>query len=734
MPEPLIIQIRGDRTPWRTAIAEAKRDARSLADEQVAQAKRAGQATQATTAGEVRERKRAADVAVREFNRVANEAMKSAAVARRESERGAAVAQREAKRSGDAIAREAKRGADAQMKADKAAFDARFVSLGSLESAGARFTAKRIADENRAAAAVAKATKQAISDDQVAFQARNRFVQQGNKARVDAAVKAMHAEKEANESGKLGAEGLGEAFGAIGASVAIFGTVARSVIGPIAKMWEDMRNAIYEAAKNIGDVREQLLELAALKGRLGDTTTEIREQAVFRAQTLQGADAARAFQGQFLNVGNANVAAGLISQPEFNKAMVQAGKFQAAEGGDAATHGKLAGIIPALVGKKGITAEEVGATEQKFFNIMQMGGFDFTSGANQLIDKQGLVTSGQFKDPARMVATLSALSQGSSPLEAGTHLQHLVEGTTGAFDRVKKGKIDGETMTQSAYLKGLGAAPGMDPLEMGKLIAADVNKARDAGGAAFDPTIYLQHKGYMNEHARGAILGLAGQMRSGQLGAFEARAASPTGLTAADMADPNFIPAEQRMDQFQNSPTAARRRGELAKHLGDFAQGSGSIEYYNQWQEQAFNLMRSRAPGKWTGDVSGWKNDRLYGGKETITRTMLDTLTEEAKKKGMNVPGDTYGGKAALFNYDFGPAGKFNSGDLDLGSEYSRGDKIADIASKLGVNLDKALMERLVKLNEEQTENSRKLLQKMGAAPIPPVLNPAGPAAPMNRP
>lgn len=817
MPEPLIIQIKGDNSPWNRSIAGAKQGARSLADEQIRNAKRSAdgqfvalgkvqlagvklgdqlraesrktaeaqikeaqrtagevarqaersakdvarfakaaadasvreqqreareasrkadeQSRQAERAakeatrqakigadGEALERKRATSEAVKDFDRLARENGKQAAQAARAAKAGADAAERELKRSTAAAEREAQKGAAAQIAAQRKFERENVISLGSLQNAGTKYQDRLRAEAEKSAAAQSRSTKKALTEEEVAFAVRNRVIIKANKARVDSATKAATGEKEAFDMGGLAAGGLATAIGSI-----------LSVGGAVTRMWDDMRKATYEAALNIGDVRERMLELAALKGRLGDTTEEIREQAVFRSKTLQTEDQARAFQGQMLNVGQANIGS-LISQAEFDKAMVTGGQFQAAEGGDAATHGKLTGIIPALMGKQGITGAEVTSAEMKFFNLMQKGGFDFSSGANQLIDKQGLITSGAFKDPARMVATLSALSVGSSPLEAGTHLEHLVEGTTGAFDRMRTGKMDGETVAQSTYLKSIGAKLGMDPLEMGKLIAQDVNQAKDSGGADFDPINYLQHRGYMNRQARMAVLTLAGQARLGQLGMFEERAASPTGLLPEDMADPNFVPADKQLAMFQNSTTAARRRNDLSKQLANFSAGAGPISYYDQWQEMAFSQLKSQDPGRWYGEAKDWKNDQLYGGKEAIQRGMLDTLTEEAKKRGVNVRGNTYPSGAGMFNYDFGAAGSYSSRDLDLGSEASRSQKFVDIAGKLGINLDKVLMDRLIKLNEEQLEATKRMERLMGArAPAAPIVN-ARPAPANRRP
>lgn len=215
-------------------------------------------------------------------------------------------------------------------------------------------------------------TKKHLTDEQVALATRNRLVQKGNEERIKAATTAATA-----ESGWAKAVGsVGAAMGPVIGQMLTIGALT-SVVGAIAQMWSDMRESTSEAAKNIGDVRDRLNELAALKGRLGDTTTELADQLRFRSKTLQTEDSAIAYQKAAINYGSANIKSGMINEDEFRKAMEIGGKFQAAEGGAAGTHGELTGIMPALLKKKNATAEDIGGGVEKLFNIMQLGGFDF---------------------------------------------------------------------------------------------------------------------------------------------------------------------------------------------------------------------------------------------------------------------------------------------------------------------------------------------------------------------
>src|SRR6185312_13206008 len=115
-------------------------------------------------------------------------------------------------------------------------------------------------------------------------------------------------------------------------------------------------------------------------------------QLGFRAKTLQSADQARVFQEGMLNTGAVSIGT-RITQQQFDALAKKAGAFQAAEGGDAATHGTLVGQLPALMrlrkdpqGKEiPATADEVMGQEAKLWKILGLGGSTFSSSVRQLM-------------------------------------------------------------------------------------------------------------------------------------------------------------------------------------------------------------------------------------------------------------------------------------------------------------------------------------------------------------
>ena len=709
----------------------------------------------------------AVNSAITQLGRVDREAARTAAVQQREAIRTAAVQQREAERAASAQVQSAQRAAQAAQRAAETAQRAadaqarnsakaaaaqqrdaeRTASVQSRASQQAALAAQRAADAQAKASATAALAAQRLADTQAREAQRAAIVMTREAERVAAAQarSARQAARVQEQEARRAASTVqgGFSLSALAAGQlkdAVFGIVgqftllsaAQAGLAAITGMWDQWKRDSLEAAKNIGDVREQLLELAALKGRLGDTTTENAAQLGFRTKTLQTAEAARMFQGQFLNVSDPLVGK-RISKDESNKLMEKAGLFQAAEGGDASTHASLAGIMPALMGKDNVTADEAFAAELKTYNQMQKGGFTFSSGAKQLVDKQALVTSGVFKDQSRMVGMLSAISNVVSPDQAGTTLEQIVDATTGSLRRMRQGKMDGDTQPASEYYKSIGADDQMDPAAIAEKVFKDFDREKAAEktkGRDFNSWTYLQGKGFMNREAITGLMAAYGSYENGQWQGHMNRAASTDGLTDADRNDPNFINSTERLRQFNTSPVADTRRVDIAKGQQNTINGLPT-EGYRKMQEMAFLNLKSR--GEASGDdFKGYAESNWAPNQRKLDREIARMMAETAKKKGVNFD------PRSVFTEAFDVGGFSDYGPSRTGEtrakRFQEAQAQIDGTNPTAGSVMASFSEELRKLTEATTANT-KAMEDQRAGKTPAVIpSGAGPAGPMRKP
>lgn len=433
-------------------------------------------------AGEAQERaaRRGADAGFISALKLDAQATKLSARIAAEAEKQAAAQERSFKRAADAAARQAKRASDQQEGAFKRAADRAEKEAQRAANAQVR-EAKRASDKmaqeaQRAEdqkARVAQKAQEAISNlagrmitaEEARATALGQIHQKMNDKRVALAVKAMEREQAAGKSFfQKASESIGETLGSITPMTAALaaGTAAATfAVSALVEKWADVARGIEKSIKFQDDYRKGTLPLAALKGHLGDTTTEMKEQLLLRSKTLQSQDQAKAFEEQMLNTGVVSIQAGQVTQAEFDKYKVRAGSFQAAQGESAATHGQLAGQMPSLLKAKKdakgkvipFTSDELTAGESKLFDILSLGGATFESGTNQLLKNASLSSTGLYKDVYEQAA-LQSMFSGKTPESAGDLTNQFTRATVGGLGRMRGVQVEGAEKI-GPYLKRL---------------------------------------------------------------------------------------------------------------------------------------------------------------------------------------------------------------------------------------------------------------------------------------
>ena len=395
---------------------------------------------------------------------------------------------------------------------------------------------------------------------------------------------------------------------------------AKAVVGTIIANFDEARQSAYQAARMVNDYRESLLELSALKGKmgLGGTTETVKEEIAFRSQTLQKAEESKKYQTMALGTGQSSVNAGLISQDEFTKAMVYGGKMQAVSGADPAAMGALTGLTPSMMGRK-TNAKEVAARTQQYFDTFQLGGAEAPNLVKQFNALSSLAVSGVYDD-RQLAGLLSAFST-SKPegSEAKTVVEQFTRATLGGIDATGKPRIQ-NAENRDEYLTKLGVTDEFlkqtkasdQPFKIADLVAEDLEKQREAQGPSFNPVTYLKKAGYGNQEDVGALIQYAGLKKTGQLKQFM-DVASPEKAKTFEQA---MAPVERTQ---QTSPEFQQRKAALAGDLAQTAVGAGQNEYLESLRRLAF---ARRKAGVGFGGAAEVETDESY--ETTRDRSMFN--------------------------------------------------------------------------------------------------------------
>ncbi len=594
------------------------------------------QAKQARTAAAAeRQAQRAAEAQERQAQKVADAqaraATQAANVQARQAQRTADTVAREAQRAAEAQAKSAQQAANAQAKIAQRTADVQAREAQRATDLQARASQKVADDQIRAAdraqARISAMAGRALTDTEVRAKAQGAIHQRLNDKRVDLASKAAEKERwgamsvndKFKEIGSTILSSVNPATVAMGAATAVVGVAVSHVM----EDWKHVAEQIKEAIKVTNEYRESLPENAALKGHLGDTTTEAKESLTLRSKTLQTRQQATDFESGFLNTGAVSIGT-KIDQTEANKLKAGAGRFQSAEGGNATTHGELAGQLPALMkprqdaaGKDVMfTADEVMAREAKIFDILQLGKSTFSSGASQLMANASLTQTGSFDSIEQQTALQSAFSLYGKD-DAGTKTRWLEQATVGNIDRNRKSSIEGSD-TAGAYLKSLGVKEGMKGLPIAGMVSRDLTKQEDAAkgaGREFNVLEYLMRRGIANEEQSRALKEYHALDRSGQLQQYMDKAAAPD----------NAKPIQDKIAGSAADPMMQARSVSISGDLAKFSQNRAHATaegYRRQILEEA----------KSQGILAGTYED-IEGDKTTFNQRRLQDLVNHGLQR-----------------------------------------------------------------------------------------------------
>jgi hypothetical protein len=585
----------------------------------------------------------------------------------------------------------------------KEAAQAQFVSIGKVQMSGVKLSDRLQAEAKKTA------------DKQIAEAKRA----------ADAQVKAADKAAKAQWSVANAIQGISAA------SVAMKG--ATLVFDYFVTKFATMRTEIGLNIASLEDYRKVVLQLAALKDKLGGTTTETKENLLFRAETLQSRQTATQFQEAVVGAGESAVkdaqGKGLISREEFNKLMMMAGKFQAAEGGAAETHGTLAGMLPMLMGKQDVTAKEAFQKEQQLYAILKPGGATFTSGMSQLLKQSPLITSGLYgqgpEGVSKAASLLSAFTL-SNKEGGGENLAQFTRATVGGLGKMKGVKLEGDSEKIGEYLTGIKATNQMDPIQIGKLISADMareEREQKTQGKTANLYDYLKYKGYGNQEELMSLLQFHGLQKTGQFeNVFE-----PLATTLPDMDK-----AEMDIKKFQRTdPLAKAMKRDVGTDLASVSKSVGAPESYENAKIIAYDTLR--AAGK-TYDTKGGGKEGLaeweaghWGWFDTSRKMIADKanqmLMDEAKKYGIKAPTKTVRGGGEVREISEMDYSVFESEETRANRYY----KMQQLVGQAGGNPNVGI-NQLVAIAKKQLETAEKaeaIMRGGQQAPIP-IVAPGG--------
>lgn len=461
---------------------------------------------------------------------------------------------------------------------------------------------------------------------------KQRAAEETAKKRVEMAAAAEKAERQSFLTGINAAGQFKSVLSSFSVQMLGFNSI-EGAISAVSAEFDLMAKSAVDAAKETVRAREAILELAALKGRLGQTSAELGAGLGLRRQTLQTADEARTFELAARGAGGAAIG-NQISEAEFNKLMGQAGAFQVAAGIEPGTAGTLAGSLPLLMGKQNVTGNETFGAMRQLEKIFAPGAATYSQLSDQLLKGQGLTTSGIYRNVMDQASLLSFYSL-SSREGAGELVNQFTRATIGGLGKARAPQLlggmgDDEVMKQGEYLASLGANAGMDPIQIGRLIAGDMRSAQAnaaATGAPFNQISYLRGKGYSNEEDMRALMIFAGGQ--GNFDKTFSPLAGAAGQVAGDpMADIRGFQA--------SDPTALSRRASLAV---DAARVSESIT----GGDAATNVrMAAFARLKQQGRLGGYGTlDQAMGstfGSYFLDLEATNILAAQGQQVGIPVP------------------------------------------------------------------------------------------------
>ena len=466
--------------------------------------------------------------------------------------------------------------------------------------------------------------------------------QKGNKDAAEAAARAKKQQEGMNSSVYDGVK----AVGMMGAAMVGLGS-ASAVLATIAERFENIRKAALEAARNVVDQQGDLRGLAALQGRPGDVASIQAQQLALRSQTFQTEQDAVAMSVKAWASGAGAISQGLISDPEFQKSLIGAGKLQTLTGDDAGSVGRMAGLLPLISGQETNTAEGLGALQNQLYEIGRLGGFEsYGQSVEQLGAASPYVMKGIYTAPVAQ-SLLSAFAHGGEGAKSAEYLAQATRAVSAGLLRDRGVKpaagYEQDMMRSGKYFKSLGVDTQMRPEERMMAVVKDLLRAEDeskAQGKYFMAYDYLMEKGFVNQEDKEALAKLAGVQRVGLLEPLLNMGRAPTG--AGGQQNAAFAKAVGTQPFYQR---------EAAKFAAGTAESEvGGRGMFREIMEQnAYASLGGKTRfGEDLGTIQGraWYNpmEMIYGARKQVDFQAQHMVLNAAEQAGIKRP-DT-------FNYD----------------------------------------------------------------------------------
>jgi hypothetical protein len=405
-------------------------------------------------------------------------------------------------------------------------------------------------------------------------------------------------------------------LGYIGAFAGIGVVVAG--LKAIAEYWDNVRRDTIASVREVLHMRDAVLELAALKDKLGQTGPVLGEQLLLRSETGMKQQAANEFQTHFL--GRAEAAIGkTVDAKDAQELAITMGKLQMLEGSNAAAYGDLAGAI-AMTAKKGTTGRELSGQADKLYQIQKPGAFASVSQfAGQYSKAAGLVQNDIYTGPE--LAALLSMQSEYGPEEAETRVSQMTRLAASGLMRARhiKGAPGIEHDTSAEFFKKAGITQGMKGMErlerLSDFMIAEQDQATKAGKPYMLREEILRH-GVINSDDAEALENFIGAKRSGIWKGF-------TDIRDAKN-NPDVI-AATHADRRRKDPSFMNETAKLAEDLADVARASSPEGGLEPLQRVIY--AKRKGEGKTVGTFEAWKDAGLW--KRTV-----DDLTDPSGKHG----------------------------------------------------------------------------------------------------
>jgi hypothetical protein len=349
----------------------------------------------------------------------------------------------------------------------------------------------------------AKAARK-LADDQAAAARRAAEAQaKAAKKALDEQLKAMNAVSLKAIVTEAAVRGIGNAYTAIASLAAQAGV-------EMVRAFAEAQKKINEYAVDLLKVKEDLKELATLRGLASASDEFVAKMAGFSRQTGLSIAQATEFHTQFYGSIAAGMQSGNIDEKTAERLAVESGKIASRQTKDYATRGDLAGIMAQFAKYAGKGGVEAAVSDIEAVRL----GLTEGRGEDAPLTKSLLHVAGVLTGEGKMVGTLPEMAAliGVTSLSAGPGMAD-----TRALQLGRA--MMGSTPDQINFLKSIGITEGMN-LEQRADILVPFLRQKKAEGRVLPE--FIQEAGF-NQEQREAIQEFEGNYEVFKIRAAKAR-------------------------------------------------------------------------------------------------------------------------------------------------------------------------------------------------------------------